>query len=255
MTKPMTHPSEEQLVLYHFGDADDPVALGEHLAACDECSASYAAITRVLATVEAMPVPVRNESYGTHVWQRIAPRLDEPQGFDWRIWLQPRRLALVGAMAVMLIAAFLAGRIWQPEQQDILVDNSEVRGRVLAAAVGDHLEQSKMMLLDLENAPAGKPDISFERQRAEDLVEANRLYRMTAEQAGNAPVADLLEELEMTLVEIARSPEELNKQELETLRKRVEGIIFKIRVVGSQMREMEKQAPQPAPATPTRRRS
>ena len=87
-------------------------------------------------------------------------------------------------------------------------------------------------------------DISAERERAEDLVAANRLYRLTAERAGEAGVANLLDELERTLIEIAHSPSKLSSPEFEDLRRRVEaqGILFKVRVVDSQVHERERKS-------------
>ena len=108
----MTHLSEEQLVLYHYGEEKDAAAVGKHLAECEACRASYDALKQTFAAVDAVPVPPRDEAYGREVWARIEPRLDEPQGFRWLDWFQPKRLALAGAMAVLLITAFLAGRFW-----------------------------------------------------------------------------------------------------------------------------------------------
>ena len=82
------------------------------------------------------------------------------------------------------------------------------------------------------------------RERAEDLVAANRLYRLTAERSGEAGVASVLDELERTLIEIAHSPSKLSSPQFEDLRRRIEsqGILFKVRVIDSQVRQREKQA-------------
>ena len=59
--------------------------------------------------------------------------------------------------------------------------DSQVRERVLLVAVGDHLERSQMVLIELANAGAHTGvDISYEQKAAEDLLESNRLYRQTA---------------------------------------------------------------------------
>ena len=113
-----------------------------------------------------------------------------------------------------------------------------------------------MVLVELENAnPTGGPlDISSEQHRAEDLVAANRLYRQTALRAGETGVASVLDELERVLVEIANSPAKVSSPQLAVLRKRIEsrGILFKIRVIGSEVRERQKAA---APQAASRKSS
>jgi len=92
-------------------------------------------------------------------------------------------------------------------------------------------------------------DISAEQQRAQDLVEANRLYRQTATRTGDSTLVDVLDELERVLVEIAHSPAQLSSAQLNEIQQRIEarGILFKVRVIGSDVREREKSAGQIAP--------
>ena len=62
----------------------------------------------------------------------------------------------------------------------------------------------------------------------------------------------MLEELERVLVEVAAGPERLSPEALGELQRRIEsrGLLFKIRVLGSQVREREKaQAPSAARAS------
>jgi hypothetical protein len=121
------------------------------------------------------------------------------------------------------------------------VDNG-VRERVLLVAVGDHLERSRMVLVELANAgapAAGRLDISYEQKTAEDLLESNRLYRQTAATNGDVATAALLEELERVLLEIAHSPSEVSARQLEELRRQIEdrGILFKVKVFGSRVEQ------------------
>jgi hypothetical protein len=62
----------------------------------------------------------------------------------------------------------------------------------------------------------------------------------------------MLEELERVLVEVSAGPERLAPGDLAELQRRIEsrGLLFKIRVVGSQVREREKaRAPSAARAS------
>jgi hypothetical protein len=248
------HLNEEQLVLYHYGEEQyrEPAerrAVAGHLAACANCRASYEALQRVLAAVETLPVPERAEGYSGEVWLRLRPRLDSAPGktklSGWAWWLAPQRWVLAGGMAVLLIVAFLVGRITQEPKVTAGIPQ-EARDRILMVAVGEHLEKSQMVLVELSNMPSGgKVDISSEQHMAAELVGANRLYRQTALNSGEAGMASVLEQLERVLVEVANSPSEVSSKELESLRKRIEsqGILFKVRVIGSDARQRAQQPP------------
>ncbi|HMD96511.1 MAG TPA: hypothetical protein VKM93_04155 [Terriglobia bacterium] len=262
--KKLKHLSEPDLILYHYGEAggSSRAVVAEHMSVCGPCRALYRNLQAVLAAADVVEVPARSEAYEAEVWQRLAPRLAvaSPEGawqrfvehFRGRVWT-PQVWAPVGgvaAVAVLVVTAFLAGRFWpgkpqpQPQNQAQAV-SAQGRDRVLLVAVGDHLERSQMVLVELVNTnPQRTVDISAERERATDLVAANRLYRLTAERSGETGVADVLDELERTLIEIANSPSKLSSPEFEDLRRRIEaqGILFKVRVVDSQIHAREKKA-------------
>ncbi len=104
-----------------------------------------------------------------------------------------------------------------------------------------------MVLVELANAnPRRELDISAEQQRASDLIRENRLYRQTAARTGDAAVAGVLDELERILLEVARGPSELTPAGLERLRQRIraDGILFKVRVIGSTVQNQEDRAAQ-----------
>lgn len=237
----MKHMSEEQLILYHYGEAEDRRAVEEHLLACGACREEMEEIRRTLAATEALPVPERNQAYGREVWVQLQPKLEEDAPAGWLAWLQPHRWALAATMAAVLIVGILVGRYTGPNGGSTRTDE-QVRERILLVAVGDHLDSSQMVLVELINAGGnGTVDISSEQQWADDLIEDNRLYRLTAAAAGETALASLLEDLERVLLEVARSPEELSSQEFNQIRDRIEeqGIIFKIKVLGSKVRERE----------------
>lgn len=247
----MKHLSEEQIVLHFYGDADDAAGIETHLRECAECRRALETLKSVLAAVDASPAmqaPERGADYSEWVWQKLSPQLAEEKRvawwrMDWAARMRPQRWALAGAMAALLIVAFVAGRITTRPTETAMqpVSNVEqVRERILLVAVGEHLERSQMVLVELQNAPTnGTVDITSEKQRARDLVGSNRLYRQTALNAGETGLAHVLEQLERVLVEVANSPSKISSNEMEGIRKRLEsqGIIFKLRVVGSQVQE------------------
>jgi hypothetical protein len=248
----MTHPTEEQLVACRLGETPDGGAVRDHLKDCGECRANFERLDRVLAVLDAMPVPERDAAYGRRVWQQIAPRLPERKRWSWNLSFDLRRWSAVGVAAALVVAAFFLGRLRRPIAEPA-PSVQQVRERILLVAVGDHLDRSEMMLVELSNAepPPGNNklvNISAEQKRAEDLLDENRLYRQTALQQGDKALADVLDELERALLDIAHSPQEMTPAQLEKIRQRMEahGILFKVRVVGSEVRQREKSA-RPAP--------
>ena len=245
----MTHLSEEELILYYYGETpasghSDGGAAGEHLAACEECRGRYASLQRVLNTMDSAAVPDRGAEYGAAVWRRLEPQLARPRRRWWL--LDARRWAMAAAMAGLIVAAFFTGRYTQkaPAARPSVAGNTStggnVRERLLLVAMGDHLERSRTILVELENSNSS--DISLERETAADLVENNRLYRQTAASTGDVAVASLLEDLERALLEIANSPPNISRTRLDELRKDIEarGILFKVKVFASTVEEREK---------------
>lgn len=236
------HLSEDELVLHYYGESEDAAAVALHLGACAECRSSYETLTRMLAAVSRSEVPERGADFGLAMWQRLRPGL---VGSRPRAKIRPfvRRFAPLTAVAASLVLAFLLGRgSREPELRIAQPIPGPARERILLVAVGEHLERSQMVLIELQNASGNGPvDISTERQWAHELVPANRLYRQAAVRAGQAGVASVLEDLERVLLEIATSPDQLEKTGLEELRQRIEaqGILFKVRVIGSRVRERE----------------
>jgi acetolactate synthase small subunit len=245
---PARHPSEDDLVLFHYGEIGDREAIDVHLASCEACRSGYEALQRALANFESLTVPEPDERFEARMWRQIQPRLDARPRFGWRAFFSPARLAVAGAMAVLVIAAFVAGRNWPRPEPTAPVTSaaSDVSDdRVLLVAVIDHLDRSERALTELVNAePARSVDISTEQASVRELVPVNRLIRQTATEVGEAGMASLLDDLERVLVEIAHSPSTVSPQEFNEIRKRIEsqGIIFKVRVLGSDVRERQAEA-------------
>jgi hypothetical protein len=245
------HPSPEDWILFHYGELPERGAAETHLRICAECQGAYDRLKGVLLAVEGWEAPQRDAEYGREVWRRLAPRLHEtrrpeerrPLGraaLTWRHW------AAMSAMAASLVMAFVLGRASRgPERATTAQDAAAPRERILLVAVGDHLERSQMVLIELQNAePNGGVDMRAERAWAQELVPANRLYRQAAAQAGENGLALVLDDLERTLLEIATSPDELASSDFEELRERIEarGILFKVKVLGSRVRQRERAA-------------
>jgi hypothetical protein len=256
------HLDEQQLLDYRYGDAADAPAVKQHLHDCADCRKSYEALLGVLAMVEAVPVPEPSANFEARMWREISPKLARPR-FDWSAWTawaSPRRLVPIGAVAALIVAAFLAGRYMprRPDQgtttatQVAEKNPAQVRERILLVAVGDHLDRAQNVLLEISNAEPGDSagadkdvDISLPQQGAEEMLTSNRLYRQTAARSGDEAVASVLDELEPVLLEIAQSPSHVSASQLDELQRSIaaRGLLLKVRVLDSNVRSSEKPAP------------
>jgi hypothetical protein len=252
----MNHLTEEQLILHYYGESDDnadavdTLATERHLEECRDCRGVYSSLQRVLNVVDGLPVPEQSAEYGAQVWQRIEHKLGARRRF-WHLDAPWRWVAATAACAALMLTAFLAGRFYpgQKTTKQLAALQSQNGERVLLVAVGDYLERSQMVLIELANAnPQNSMDISEEQERASDLVTETRLYRQTAARTGDTRITGVLDELERVLVDITHAPSNMTRGQLEDLRQRLEaeGILFKIRVLGSNVRNQES-ADAPAP--------
>jgi hypothetical protein len=241
------HLTDEDLILLHYGEPVGDEAR-DHAGSCAECAARRRGLAELLGAVALPEPPARPADYADRVWARLEPRLDAPAKV-----LRPgrwgRRILGLSALAASLLVAFLLGRVTKPGPQPLA---PEVRERILVVAVGEHLDRSQMILVELAHAGGQGPvDVSAERAWAGELVSANRLYRQTAARAGDTALTSVLEELERVLVEVAAGPDQLSPADLADLQHRIEsrGILFKVRVVGSEMRQRGRTVPPASPAT------
>ncbi len=250
------HLTEDEMILLHYKEMKDSASARRHLDSCDECRAGLEALASDLAPLGQLEVPQRGAQYGAQVWERIAPRLEaRPARTTSRldsIVVRHRAVwAIAAAMILMLAAGFLAGRLLP---RPTVVDPANVaqaapgdgRERILRAAVDEHLQRSQRMLVDLANAGGTNVplDVTRSQERAEELLSDNRLYRQTAAQRGDAAAAQVLDDLERSLLEIARGPAKLSAAQLAELQQRLErqGVILKIRLYGSGQKQHERAA-------------
>jgi hypothetical protein len=255
------HLNQDEFILAYYGEPA-PDVYRDHLASCAECSAELARLAAVLDRVEPSETPEPDAGYEARMWQRL----------EWRLPAErraagpatPRRpltrwLAAAAALAVAFLAGLLISRSERVPQQAAASKpaaatqtaaanpaapastgiTEQQRDRILLVVVGDHIDDSERVLVELTNlTPNGKTDITDERERAEDLLASNRLYRRTALDRGEEQMATLLDELEPVLLQIAHAPAQVSPEELRSIQKRVEakGIVFKLRVVRADVR-------------------
>ena len=245
-----THVSEEDLILHFYGEAEEPARLESHLSSCPACQVEFVRLTRALALVDTAdsfnPAAAPGPGFEREVWARLEPALAAHRESWWsRLFHQTPKWALAGGIATLVLAAFVAGRFSGDAPPASVADaDPDVTGRVLVVAVVDHLDRSQMVLMEVMNADVESAvDLAGEQTLARELIAANRLYRQTATQTGDDGTSDVLDELERVLLEIANTPEDATRDDLDALRARISsrGLLFKVRVVHSEMLERERQ--------------
>jgi hypothetical protein len=253
-----SHYGEDDLILYYYGEGRRRGDIDRHLESCAACAAAYRDLSATLQLVTPPETPERGDQYGGEVWQRIRHRLPERdtrwfRSFGWD------RLVVAGAVAALCLvvaAAFTAGLLWPRNQRalstasEATVDPRDADARARMAAIGDHLERSERVLLDVVNANGQTVDLRAAQAWAADLIDANRLYRAAASRAGDAIIADVLDDLERRLLEIVHGPSKPTLAQLNELRLRLDAatLLFKVRVLHDELRERET-----APAIPRTR--
>jgi hypothetical protein len=260
---PDIHVTEEELILHFYAEPTTDSRVADHVSTCGRCRLALDELREVLSLVTAEPVPEPLDGLERRVWSRLEPEISRRRA-SWlvRLFDGMPRWALAGGVAAIVMAAFVAGRLTRPEPSSPAAPPTvqiasalpnDPEGRLLSTAVGEHLDQSQMMLLELLNGEVVRTaDIGSEQERARDLVAANRLFRHTAFRAEDEGVRDLLDALERVLIEIANAPPEVSARELAALRADIEqrGIVFRLRVVASEMRAREQRDVMAPPTGP-----
>src|SRR5262249_6771433 len=188
-----------------------------HLGTCATCASLYREIAGTLAMIAAPEVPERGDQYGLEVWQRIRHKLPEQAAPWWAGLFRYDRLAFAAAAAALVVAAFVAGRTSQQPAPRVAVapivpqpaadpaTTSDTRQRILLTSVADHLDRSERVLTEIMNAP-DRGDISTEQKWADDLLDASRIYRQDAVEAGEQSGAAGLGDLERSPLGIRDTP-------------------------------------------------
>jgi hypothetical protein len=249
------HCSDEDLLLEYYGETSESAA---HRSTCGECGARFHELKTMLNGITLEP-PERDERYGLEVWQAIRHRLParEPR---WHSLLTPQ-WGLAAAAALLLAVGFTVGRIWPEADQPAASPNpvatvaaadDEARHRAALLDLNDHFDRSDGVLAEVMNA-TGPRELSAERLRAADLVAASRLYRQNAVAINEPALAAMLEEVERVLLDIVHQPAQATAADLDEIRRRIDsaGLLFKVRVMTSELQHRLEQPSSSGARTPT----
>jgi hypothetical protein len=92
----------------------------------------------------------------------------------------------------------------------------------LLAVSGEHFERSKLVVLGLVTKSGSQDDWAYERDLASSLLGDTRLYRQAAEERGMQPLADVMGDLELVLLQTSMTdePNEASLHQLQRLIRR-----------------------------------
>jgi hypothetical protein len=115
----------------------------------------------------------------------------------------------------------------EPKPGEQFATNTErVRPADSETMTAMHLEKSETLLRSFRNLRVSEPgaamEVSYERQRAQQLVYQNMMLRREADAVGDVQVASLLENLEPILLDIANLPDDADEADVQIIKDRVE---------------------------------
>lgn len=235
----MKHLNEEELIEHHFGEGDADVK--RHLEECGECAEAYAALQHDLAELKGAGALARDASYGEQVWRSLSNSLPAYATRE-RSWLQVelwKGIGYAAACALLVLGTFMAGRQWERSKPPRASANgSQTKRQVVLVVLGDHLDRSERLLIELKHADASSADTASPiRAEARNLLAANRVCRQSAEQIDDRALATFLDRLDRVLGELASEPGGLSGSALTRLQNEMntEGLLFEVRVLRSRV--------------------
>lgn len=231
----MNHLTDEQLIEHFLAEGANRVVVETHLRICNRCEQVYEEISNAME-VRAPEPPAREPGYGRRVWQTIQAPLRPYPERSKRSYFSWPRLVLAGACLLGIAAAFFSGAIWQrlrthpPEA----ANSAQAKERVVLFILGDHLDRSECLLVQLSHAGGveGDPDYSLQTE-ARQLLPDNRLYRQAISANHDPIMTAALDHLERVLLEVANSPDKLNSADIARIEQEMntDSLLFQIRVL------------------------
>jgi hypothetical protein len=246
----MIHLSEDELIAQVYGESDE-AAVKLHLDRCAECSRAYTALRNDMAEMNFIEPPERDALYGEKVWASISGSLPayKVRKGNWLrggLW---RGLSYAAACVLLGACTFIGGRVWErkqaqsiaevkPEQKHQQGVQAPPREHVVVVVLGDHLDRSERLLVELKHADAGSIEmVSPLSEEARSLLAANRICRQNARHEDDPALATALDHLDHLLQELADQPGGLNAATLTRLQNEInaDGLLFDVRVLRSRL--------------------
>jgi hypothetical protein len=213
-----------ELYFYQELPAPERLETERHLQGCASCQAvleDLAAVAGALASAPVVDAPPGDD------WSGFMQRLQNATVPDRRTrsawWALSGLVAAAALVAFIVAAVVLAMRSTGPEAPVVIAEAPAGPPAVtardadgFAALSGELLQRSRLVVLGLaakDPSRATPADWMYERSLAASLLTDTRMYRMAAEDRGLRPMADVMRDLELVLLEAsftdARDPASL----------------------------------------------
>jgi hypothetical protein len=240
----------ERLVLYMEGElpADEAEKLKQELATNPELQKEYEDLKASLTMVSSNQPHGPGDEYFRHFYSRLKPKLDQKKPF-WTSIFSPLtalpRLGYTGAMAAILVAfimvayginTFLITSEELPSVRNETVSIKRNEG-FMDFVTANHLEKSELLLREVYNISQQEEldtvALLEARRRGNDLLSANRSYRLAAEAKGNKELVELLNEIELILVDISNMDPDAAEYALPSVKRaiRKKNLLIKIEII------------------------
>jgi hypothetical protein len=253
----MIHLSEEELIAHLYGEADNTAVSG-HLDGCVSCSRAYDALRADLAEMKFVDPPARDAFYGERVWASLStllparrPRKKNLLGLGNLGLGSWKGLSYAAACVLLGVCTFVGGRLWERKQARRTTDLHSAQRlrpgmhapqRVVVVVLGDHLDRSERLLVELKHTDAGNAEmVSPLREEARSLLADNSLCRQKALHADDAALTDALDRLDHLLRVLADQPEGLSSTTLTQLQHEINAgdLLLDVRVLRSRLPKQE----------------
>ena len=153
-------------------------------------------------------------------------------------------LSYAAACGLLVSSAFIAGTLWEKNQTSSATAARPAppapKERVVLVVLGDHLDRSERLLVELKHADVDSADmVSPLRDEAKSLLAANRVCLKSATQGDDPELKTALGDLNRLLDELANQPEGLNSAAIARLQSEMnsDGLLFEVRVLRSRIPE------------------
>ena len=236
----MTHLSEEELIALYYGESANDTDAARHLNLCRQCWTQFGELEQVLGGIRPPAGPRAGAEFFERVWRGLQPSLtsyDRPERRGWHARMHWKTVGLVTACALLLALVFMGGRLCERQRSHTAgitgSANPQASQRLVVVVLTDHLDRTERLLVTLDHAKSGDAvENSALQTQAQELLASNRLYRMSANEAGDPALAAALERLERVLAEVANEST-LSAADLDRVRKemKTEALLFEIRVL------------------------
>ena len=249
----MTHRSAQRLLYEYLREELDPVQrvrVEQHVNSCDRCTKELKRLRSAFESISPQSFDAsreRSEEFWNTFASRVEDRIrrenirnDHPklltrlQALFPVFSTHPRLIPALGGVIAAVVIAVLAWELRTPVQPE--TEQAAILQPILESSsdrLAEYFRKSKVLLVGLTNlkTPESEPlDLSVERQRSEELLQAvQAIPRDSLDTYSAMVVADL----EKVLAEVAAAQSVKEHQRVETVRQaiRQQNLIFKLRMI------------------------